>query len=391
MRSMLKPYRRHLLDCPHRHKGRAWTRCNCNCWVDGRLEHQRVNHSLDTCEWSVALSKVAALSSGEIPVAHSAADCVEAWKAQLEVEPSTRRKYERLADQLAAWCAENGIRRLQEITLERLGDFRASRDIERSTSIRELHTMRQLFSWFQARGWIRDNPAKSIKPPKGKARKVMPFTEEEMLRILAACDRIGQKPYERLRAKALILVMRHTGLAIGDAIMLRRDAIQPDGYLLVHRQKTEKPVRLRVPDGVISALASLPAPRQGQGDAIPSPVIHGELVGDSVKPFQVQTGYFFWNGVISRRALVGTAERIMGSIKRSSGIPDFHAHRFRHTLAVSMLAEGASLEEVAHALGNTPKVVYDHYASWTAGRQDRLDDLMERINAEEKAVSKTIQ
>lgn len=388
MRSVLHPYRRHLDACPHRPKGRRWTRCACPIWVDGYVNGARYHKTLRTSDWPDGLSQVAALMRGDKPLARSIDDAISAWKMSLEVEPSTRRKYERLADQFAAWCAgRSEIRSLGDLTVELLGDFRASRTLSRSTSIRELHTCRQMFGFWQSRGWIKNNPATLIKPPKGARRQVLPFSEDEMARILEATGHLGQtvamgedRAYVRLRARALVTVMRYTGLAIGDAVMLRRDAIQPDGFLVVHRQKTSQPVRLRVPEVLLSTLASLPAPRSIAGDTAVSSSDSQSRHGLPIASAGVQSGYFFWNGRITRRALVGIAERIMAGIKRISKVPDFHSHRFRHTLACSMLAKGASLEEVAHALGNTAKVVHDHYAPWVAARQDRLDELMQRVN-----------
>jgi integrase len=47
--------------------------------------------------------------------------------------------------------------------------------------------------------------------------------------------------------------------------------------------------------------------------------------------------YYFWNGVTSRRAVVGIAERTLAAVFRKSGVKDAHAHRFRHTLATRLL------------------------------------------------------
>jgi site-specific recombinase XerD len=52
------------------------------------------------------------------------------------------------------------------------------------------------------------------------------------------------------------------------------------------------------------------------------------------------------------------------------------AHRFRHTLATQFLAKGTTLELVADILGNSTAVVKKHYAKWSKGRQDSIDDVM---------------
>ena len=78
----------------------------------------------------------------------------------------------------------------------------------------------------------------------------------------------------------------------------------------------------------------------------------------------------------SRRAVVGIAERTLAAVFKKSGVKDAHAHRYRHTLATRLLEQGASFEQVADILGNTPAVVRKHYGKWSKGRQNNIDRLM---------------
>ena len=77
----------------------------------------------------------------------------------------------------------------------------------------------------------------------------------------------------------------------------------------------------------------------------------------------------------------GIAERSLSAVFKASMVPHAHAHRFRHTLATELLGNGASFEEVADILGNSPEIVRKHYAKWSPARQSRIDDLMERVHA----------
>jgi site-specific recombinase XerD len=63
--------------------------------------------------------------------------------------------------------------------------------------------------------------------------------------------------------------------------------------------------------------------------------------------------------------------------KAAKILPD-HPHRFRHTLAADLLLKGASVEDVAAILGNSPAVVIKYYSQWIRGRQDRLDAFLEK-------------
>ena len=86
--------------------------------------------------------------------------------------------------------------------------------------------------------------------------------------------------------------------------------------------------------------------------------------------------YYFWNGNSSRRAVVGIAERTLAAVFKKSGVKDAHAHRYRHTLATRLLEQGATFEQVADILGNSPAVVRKHYGKWSKGRQANIDRLM---------------
>lgn len=58
-------YRLHARNCPHRPKGRRWTRCTCSIWVQGSLGGKWVKKSLSTRDWSVA---AACTSQRELPL-----------------------------------------------------------------------------------------------------------------------------------------------------------------------------------------------------------------------------------------------------------------------------------------------------------------------------------
>ena len=66
----------------------------------------------------------------------------------------------------------------------------------------------------------------------------------------------------------------------------------------------------------------------------------------------------------------------MSAVFKKSGVKDAGTHRFRHTLATRLLGRGASFEEIADILGNTPEIVRKHYAKWSKPRQDRIDSVM---------------
>ena len=145
--------------------------------------------------------------------------------------------------------------------------------------------------------------------------------------------------------------------------MLARDRVSKDGNrwrIFLRTEKSGKPVFLPIPGDLKAALDALPVPRG---------------VGENPK-------HFFWNGMTSERAMKGIAERTLAALFRKSAVPHAHAHRFRHTLATELLGRGASFEDVADILGNSPDIVRRHYAKWSPARQARIDALMEKVHGE---------
>jgi integrase len=118
---------------------------------------------------------------------------------------------------------------------------------------------------------------------------------------------------------------------------------------MLRTQKSGEPVYLPIPDSLKLALDALPLPRNAAQDC----------------PF------YFWNAQTSRRAVVGIAERTLGTMFKKSGVKNAHAHRFRHTLATTLLEQGTTFEQVADILGNSPAVVRKHYGKWSKGVSDQ--------------------
>jgi site-specific recombinase XerD len=277
-----------------------------------------------------------------------------------QLEPATQRKYGNVLRHFHAYCDRQGLEDLQEVTVEHLDRQRAGRKLARTTALKELKTLSLFFSFCRERNWIEDNPAKRIKTPKNiKPSEVVPYTSAEVARIITACDHFGRGPYERLRARAMILLLHYTALRVSDVATLARDRVR-DGQILVRTLKTGGTVYLPVPPDLEKTLAALPPPR-GSGQ---------------------EARYFFWNEVTSRRAVLGIAERTLATVFKRSGVGKAHAHRFRHTLATRLLGIGAGEQQVADVLGITPNIVRKHYAKWSLDRQRRINEFFALLHAE---------
>lgn len=94
----------------------------------------------------------------------------------------------------------------------------------RSRGVKKLQLLRSFFRFGVKRKWCEDNPALEMKMPADpKPKERRPHTSEEISKIIGACDTFGQSAYERLLARAMILLIRFYGLRVSDVATLKRD------------------------------------------------------------------------------------------------------------------------------------------------------------------------
>ena len=79
-------------------------------------------------------------------------------------------------------------------------------------------------------------------------------------------------------------------------------------------------------------------------------------------------------------------ERMLALGKRA-GVPQAHPHRFRDSLAVYMLARGASPYDVAKMLGDTINTIEQHYSPFVHELRERVRTLLNSDEILEKSVT----
>ena len=180
------------------------------------------------------------------------------------------------------------------------------------------------------------------------------------MRILSACDRLGRGRYERSRARAMVLLLRYTGLRISDVATLARDRVR-NGRIYLHTMKNGKPIFLPHPSDAHAMFSMrLPEPKGTKG----------------------QSKYLFWSGNGTTRAFIRGVTRTLARVFQLSEVEAAHAHRFRHTLATALLEKGWTTEDVSDVLGSTPEIIRKHYAQWTDQRQERISSLAQDMWAD---------
>ena len=358
---MLTIYRRHRKDCAHRSEGREYRRCRCPIWVDGFLAGREIRKSLDTANWQKAQDKVREWeaqdsepkNAAEPITIQQAGEKFIADANARKLNESTIYKYSLLFKQLGNFAQKGGLRYLKEVELTTLDEFRSEWKDGPRSSLKKLERLRAFLRFCERRKWIDNNPATDLKAPKIQNKPTMPFTHAEILKILAAfdkyADRAGVANAQRL--KAFVLLLRYSGMRIGDTVKCGVNRITGN-KLFLYTQKTGVPVQCVLPDFLVRELEA--APKSSEG-------------------------HFFWTGKSKLHSAIGKWERRLQTMFALAEVQGGHAHRFRDTFAVELLLVGVPLERVSVLLGHqSVRITERHYSPWVRSRQEQLEQDLQR-------------
>jgi integrase len=352
---MLTLFRRHLKSCKNRAKGRAYRACQCPLAVEGKLHGRLIRKSLDLRGWEAGLKVI---RDWEIEGNEEQISVKEAWKrfiadcASRGVGAAQTGKYKLLEREMVA---EFGELNIKAVSVDDVRRYRESWKLGAVTSGKKLERLRSFFGFCMDSGWIEKNPAKAIKPPQVEENPTLPYSEEDWKKILWALDAYGeihpQCPVRlRKQLRALVLVMRYSGLRISDAVSLRRDRIDSKGRLFIRQEKTGHPVMVPLPKLVLNALKAC----------------------DEGNPC------YFWPGIGKLKTAITEWQDRVKKMLTIAGVPDGgirgKSHRFRDSFAVDLLSRGVALETVSILLGHQNiAVTQKHYSPWVRSRQEALE------------------
>lgn len=355
---MLNLWRRHTRRCLKRLQSegvrafRSHKKCSCPIWVQGSLHGEWMKKSLEVRNWESAQKLVRDWEAGAkertVPL-RRACEKFEKDAGARGLGDTQLAKYRLLTKELKAFFPDRVV---ASISVEDLRAYRETWELAPVTAYKKLERLRTFFKFCQEAGWISNNVAKLLTPPKVKMRPTLPFSDKEWEKIEWALDLYRDQPKGRRRVvRAFVLLLRYSGLRIGDAISLETKNIR-DGKLLLRTGKTGQPVWLPLREEVISALEPL--------GAMP-----------------------FWSGIGKLKSAVADWQRSLKKLFTLAAVKG-HAHMFRDTFAVDLLKNGVSLENVAALLGNSVRIAEKHYAPWVKARQEELEKAVKKVWAENR-------
>jgi len=232
--------------------------------------------------------------------------CDEAPRIQrLARRNSAKRRKKVRRAQFIQFGETEGRRYLKEFDLPALRRFRASWVDSGISALKKLERLRAFYRFAFESGRVPENLPRKLKNPKVTNPPTLPFKKDEFVSILAACPKYTG---DAARLRAFVLLLRYSGMRIGDTATCARDRLN-GRRLLLYMHKTNEPVFVVLPEFVVQALASM----------VPA-----------------SDRYFFWTGEGDRETAAGNWRRSLRKLFRLVGVTDGHPHRFRDTFAVDL-------------------------------------------------------
>ena len=284
--------------------------------------------------------------------------------------PSCKKRPRRHAQEISAFDDQaQGVldrprlRHDRPVGADDVRQFRTSWPVNPQTGVRRMAMMKPFFEYCVSNKWIKENPARGIKNPKGRDmsdranEQKLPFTDDEIKKMYEACQEYGRTDRHKWNGEDVadfISLSIYTGLRISDVALFQIDRMLPSGEIRVRTTKAGTHVYTWVPQWLQDRIRE-----RAQK--------HGTHIFGAHTTQSLDVITELW-----RRKLKIVWEACgPWKVKPTP-------HRFRHTFARILLQKpGVTVRDVAELLGNTEDVVRRAYSAWVPERQARLTKILQ--------------
>jgi len=361
---------RHSADC--KYAGDEFCkRCNCRKHLRWTQDGKQYRRKAGTRSWQEAEEQKRRLEDQlagrtphlELTTGKPLSEAVTVFiqsKKNKNITKKVLDKYTRELARMRTFCESKGVITVQALTGELLTGYCATWPEQYPSTTTQAKVRERCRSFirycYQVRWLDRVLPLDSIQVDEPET---MPLTDAEYAKLLDSVYVTFENKETQERVHALIQLMRWSGLAIRDALTLKRSGLIHDAEKKVYRVVTSR--------HKTGTHVSVPIPERAAKELLTA------LNGNP--------HYIFWSGKgEAESATKNWAKYYIAQLFKAAGIEcegHMMSHRLRDTFAVDLLQKGVPLEDVSKALGHMSiKTTERSYAKWVKGRQDRLDSLV---------------
>ena len=261
----------------------------------------------------------------------------------------TIKSYIGTVEMLREFCAESGfpttVDRIGREVIETFMADQLSRWRPKTARIR-YGNLQQFFKWALDEGEISESPMRNMDPPHVPDVPVPIITDDHLKRLLKECE---GKTFENRRDSAILRVFLDTGIRMGELTGLRVEDVDFELEVLIVVGKGRRP--RSVPFGAKTSQSL-------------------ERYARVRRAHQFARLDTWWLGAKGALGDSGVTQMIRRRCK-DAGIPQLHAHLFRHTAAHQWLSMGGNETDALRLFGWKSRAMLSRYGASAADERAR--------------------
>lgn len=212
---------------------------------------------------------------------------------------------------------------LEAITFQDVAAFLASLDVGKKTVLNHWAGLASMWTYCVKQGIVSENVVHRVTPPRPEQRVIVPFTSSEFF-FLVASAKTGNN---FLRDYAVLVVLLDTGARASELCSLQFRNYSGNSILVFGKGAKER--ELPLSDKTLEVI---------------NVYIQSRTAGDRDPLFATDEGTS-----LNRHSL----RLMLNRIGKRGGVRKVHAHRFRHTFAITFLRNGGNVYALQKMLGHT--------------------------------------